>query len=53
MTSRFPVVSKAFSDALFLLLSCAGDRFLAPAVNEELQAYVASQDWLQIDVTSP
>jgi hypothetical protein len=44
------VVSKAFSDALFLLLSTSGDRFLASDTNERLQDYVTSKDWLQIDV---
>lgn len=50
VTFRFPVVSKAFSDALFLLLTSSGERFLSAEQNEKLLGYITSKDWLMIDV---
>jgi hypothetical protein len=43
-------VSKAFSDALFLLLTSSGERFLSSDQNEKLLGYITSKDWLMIDV---
>jgi hypothetical protein len=46
------VVSKAFGDALFLLLTSSGEKFLPADRCEQLLGYITSKDWLMIDVSA-
>jgi hypothetical protein len=48
---RFPVVAKASSEALYLLLSSNGEKLLPADKCEALIAYLTSKDWLMIDVS--